>query len=66
MKKKTIGYYIISSAIIWGAVIIGCALKLKGTPYYEEISPILIGGVIVHMVLIWIPLGVNLGKLSKK
>ncbi|MFO7865931.1 MAG: hypothetical protein R6V02_03840 [Candidatus Aminicenantes bacterium] len=30
MKTGTIGYFIIASVIIWGAVIMGCALKLKG------------------------------------
>ncbi|MBC8319669.1 MAG: hypothetical protein H8E34_02990 [Bacteroidetes bacterium] len=70
MKKKAteyfkhVGYYIIASAIVWGAVIVGCSLKLKGTPYYEEISPILFGGVIVHLILIWTPLGVMLRKLK--
>lgn len=64
MKKKTIGYYILASAIIWGAVIIGCAFKLKGTPYYEEISPILIGGVIIHLLLIWAPLANQFRKIK--
>lgn len=57
MKKSKIGYFIIASAIIWGAVIIGCALKLKGTPYYNEISPILIVGAGFHLIFIWGPLG---------
>jgi hypothetical protein len=57
MKKSKIGYLIIASAIVWGAVIIGCALKLKGTPYYDEISPILIGGAGFHLLFIWGPLG---------
>ena len=54
---------IIGSAIIWGAVIIGCSLKLKGTAYYEEISPVLIGGMITHLILIWGPLA---GQFMKK
>ncbi len=62
MKKNNVGYLIIASAIIWGLVIVGCALKLRGTPYYEEISPVLIGGVITHMLLIWAPLGIQLRK----
>ncbi len=53
MKKSKIGYFIIASAIVWGAVIIGCSLKLKGTPYYDEISPILIGGASFHLIFIW-------------
>ena len=36
-QKKTIGIYIIASAIIWGAALIGCSLKLKGTGCFDEI-----------------------------
>lgn len=56
MKMKSIGGFIIASALVWGAVIIGCALKLKGTSMYEEISLILYGGVIFHLLFIWGPL----------
>ncbi|MFC2151494.1 hypothetical protein ACFLSE_03125 [Bacteroidota bacterium] len=56
MKKGAIGYFIIASAIIWGAVIIGCSLKLRGTTYYQEISPVLIGGMLTHLFFIWGPL----------
>ena len=56
MKKGAIGYFIIGSAIIWGAVIIGCSLKLRGTSYYQEISSILYGCMITHLILIWVPL----------
>ena len=57
MKKSTTGYLIIASAIVWGAVIFGCALVLKGTPYKEKIDNILYGGVIFHLLFIWAPLG---------
>jgi len=30
MTKGKIGYFILASAIVWGAVIIGCAMVLKG------------------------------------
>jgi len=66
MKKKNVGYLIIASAIIWGLVIIGCALKLKGTEYYQEISPILVGGVVTHIILIWTPLGVLFKKKKEE
>jgi len=56
VKKKKIGYLIIASAIIWGAVIIGCAFVLKGTPYKEDVNRILYGGVIFHLLFIWNPL----------
>jgi len=57
MKKSKIGYLIIASAIIWGAVLISCAVILKGTPYKGEINLIVIGGVIFHLLFIWAPLG---------
>ncbi|HZX11155.1 MAG TPA: hypothetical protein VFG01_09450 [Acidobacteriota bacterium] len=66
MKKFSIGYYIIASAIVWAAVIIGCSLKLKGTDCYQSIDMILIGGVIAHLLFIWGPLGGSLAKNRKK
>ncbi len=56
MDVKSKGYFIIASAIIWGAVIIGCSLKLKGTGCYDQISTILIGGFICHLLFIWGPI----------
>lgn len=61
MKKSSIGFYIIASALVWGAVIIGCSLKLKGTSCYDQISNILIGGSAIHLIVIW-PLVGNLLK----
>lgn len=58
MKKQnlaTVGVFIIGSALIWGAVIIGAALLLKGTPYKDSITKLLFGGVIAHFILIWVP-----------
>ena len=56
MNKGRIGFAIIASAIVWGAVIIGCSLALKGTECYGEIQNILVAGVISHLILIWGPL----------
>lgn len=56
MKKGKMGYLIISSAIVWGAVIIGCAMVLKGTPYKDDVIRILAGGTVFHMLFIWAPL----------
>lgn len=66
MKKGTIGYFIIASAIIWGAVIIGCALKLKGTDCYKEISLILSGGAGFHLLFIWGPLAARFARKKDK
>lgn len=61
-KKKTTaiqsGILIIISALIWGAVIVGCSLKLRGTECYDQISTILFIGVIMHFILIWTPMGI--------
>jgi len=67
MDKKiiTIGAFIIASAIIWGAVIIGCSLALKGTECYEKIQNILVGGVLGHIILIWGPLTLQFSKKEK-
>jgi len=61
----SIGLYIIASAIIWGAVIIGCAYKLKGTDCFDEIVYILSIGSTVHLVLIWGPVAVMIKKLKE-
>lgn len=65
MKKNNIGYFIIASALVWGGVMIGCALKLKGTPYYDEISHILIGGSTLHVLFIW-PLAAKQFRKNKE
>ena len=48
---------IISSAIIWGAVIIACALSLRGTGYGSRVLYYQSIGAIVHALLVWVPLG---------
>jgi hypothetical protein len=64
-KFKTIGAFVIASAIIWGAVIIGCSFALKGTGCYDSIQNILIGGVISHIILIWGPLALLFKKIKE-
>ena len=53
---KNIGYFIIGSAIIWGATILGCSIALSGTECYSKIQNYLILGVIAHLLFIWGPL----------
>lgn len=56
MKKGkfalTVGTAIILTAIVWGAVIIGCSLKLKGTGCYHEIQNILVGGTLTNIMIL--------------
>jgi hypothetical protein len=62
MKKNSMGILLISSAIIWAAVIIGCAFVLRGTPYKESITLILIGGMAGHLIAVYFPLCKRLNK----
>lgn len=64
-KKRSLGALIIASAIIWGAVIIGCSVVLDGTECYGKIQNILIAGVITHLLFIWGPI-IILFKNSRK
>ncbi len=54
-KKRTLVALIIASAIIWAAVILGCAVVLKGTGCYDKIQNVLVAGVITHLLFIWGP-----------
>jgi len=56
IQKKTVGRYTLISEIIWGAVLIGCAFVLRGTEGYIKIQFILIGGILMHNALIWVPM----------
>ena len=66
MKISSIGYFIIASALVWGAVMIGCSLKLKGTECYDQISNILIGGSTIHLIVIWPLVGNLLRKIQNE
>ena len=63
--RMTIGVYILASALIWGAVMLGCSFKLKGTGCYDEISSLLSGAAGIHLIIIWGPLVSQL-VMSKK
>ena len=56
-KKTTasaiiIGSLLIASALIWGFVIVGTASALKGTECYDNIQNLLVGGVVMHIIII--------------
>jgi len=65
MKKNKIGYLIIASAVVWGAVIVGSSFKLRGTECYDAISQILFGGMIIHLIFIWGPLVAEFRRIEK-
>jgi hypothetical protein len=50
--KKRIGWFIIGNAIVWGAVMVGIALILRGTGYMAKILPILGGGAGFSVVIL--------------
>ena len=62
MNKNKIGYFIIGSTIIWGAIILGCSISLKGTDCYPQIQNILALGFIAHLLFIWGPLVAKTNK----
>jgi len=66
MEKISIGYFVIASAIIWGAVIVGSSFALSGTPFKEEVSFIIGGGAVFHLLFIWGPLAAQFGKNKKE
>lgn len=43
-RKKRVGWFIIGNGIVWGLVIIGTALVLRGTGLWGKILPIVGGG----------------------
>jgi hypothetical protein len=65
-KKGTLGAFIIGSAIIWGAVILGCSWALKGTDSFAKISTLLIAGAGAHLIIIWGPLAAQMKKSDTK
>ena len=66
MKKFSIGYFIIASAIFWGSVILGCSFALSGTPFKEEVNFIIGGGAAFHLLFIWGPLAAQFVKNKKE
>ncbi|PLW94759.1 MAG: hypothetical protein C0592_01860 [Marinilabiliales bacterium] len=59
-RKNIIGWYIIGSAIIWGATILGGALILKEN--FKQVSVIFSSAAAIHLIIIWVPLAAQLKK----
>jgi hypothetical protein len=51
-RQKKIAAFIISNAIVWGAVMIGISFVLKGTGYTDKVLPILGGGAGFSVVIL--------------
>lgn len=63
-KSNKIGYFIIASAIIWGATILGCAFILKEN--FAPISLLLSSAAGFHLIIIWGPLAASLKKQKEE
>ena len=60
------GIVIILSALIWGGVTVWTSVVLKGTPYKDEIRNIISGATSAHLLFIWAPIGIFVGKKKKE
>jgi len=63
VKNIKIGYFIIGSAIICGAILIGCSVVLKDSGCCPQIQNILVIGFIAHLLFVWGPI---ISKLKKE
>jgi hypothetical protein len=51
-QKRRVNAFMIANAIVWGAVIIGTSLVLRGTEYMSKLTPIFAGGAITSIVIL--------------
>ena len=63
-KKTALTKYIVGSALIWGATIIGCALILKER--FSQISLFLNSAAAIHLIFIWGPLAAQCKKYKEE
>ena len=63
-KKNLLRYYIIGSALIWAATILGCALILKET--FTQISLLLNSAAAIHLITIWGSLATQYKKQNSR
>ncbi len=49
--ETNLNAYILGSAIVWAAILLGTAVVLKGTPYFAQLLPILGGGAARSVVI---------------
>ncbi|MFQ5817734.1 MAG: hypothetical protein ACE5H2_07255 [Terriglobia bacterium] len=51
LERRKLTLYILGSAMVWAAIILGAASILKGTPYLAQLLPILGGGAVWSVVI---------------
>ena len=59
-KKKALAYYMIGSALVWAATILGCAFILKET--FSQISVLLTSAATMHLIIIGGPMAARFKK----
>lgn len=59
-KKTALSHYIVGSALIWAATILGCAFILKET--FSQISILITSAATMHLIIIWGPLTAQFKK----
>jgi hypothetical protein len=52
LVKERFGIFIIASALVWGAVIVGTSIILKGTGQYERLMPLLSAGAGMSIIIL--------------
>ena len=50
--KRRVSAFMIGNAIVWGAVIIGTSLALRGTGYMSKLMPILSAGAFTSIIIL--------------
>ncbi len=63
-KKTALTYYIIGSALIWAATILGSAYILKGT--FNQISILITSAATIHLIIIGGPLSARFKKQEER
>lgn len=65
MRQRILGPYILGSALIWGATILGTALLPGDAKTKAMILSVISGGAGSHLILIWGPLAAAFKKLRE-
>jgi len=52
MNKRAESIYLMAGAVVWASIMIGSAVVLKGTPYFAQLLPFLLFGVVWFVVLV--------------
>ena len=51
-RESRLGVFIIANSIVWGLVMVGCALVLRGTDQMDRLIPIMAAGAGFSVVIL--------------